>query len=750
MLRAAVFACCLALAPALARPDDDGPKPAALAAVAGTLAPSLVRVEYTPQYDKGEPPANDRFRGWYGQYTFNADAASLEQAENWEQNIREERPVEAGGFLVAPTRVYTTDPGVHPRFIKAIHVRYKDQVVAATVSGYPVDQGGVFLDLAAPLKDATPLKFDAAADGPYLAVDYGRREASWATRVTGLRSGVVAWDDGRHAVPNAPGILITGESGTPVALSGTAELPADGSWRIAPESWAHLSAAEYAQLHERIRAAADGGLLRATINFRSPRSSGDADPYGMGRYRGMRGDEGEATEWNGVAIILDHTTVLLPAQFKPKATARLERIRVFLADGSEAAATFQGTLKDWGGIIAKLETPAGRPVSLMPGPITAVRNRLLAKAEVAVRGETRTVHYSHDRIRSYFLSYKGRTFPAVSAGAGASPYEDSAGTLNFLFTQDGHLVAVPMARRERVTAERDRYSYYAGQAVAVPAAQVRELLSAGADSFDPENRPLSEAEENRLAWLGVELQSLNPELARANDVVEQTRNGQSGAIVTYLYAGSPAEKAGIEVGDILLRLHIQNQPRPLEVSVNQGDEYAGMFDQLWARMDEIPAEYFDQIPKPWGSAENSLTRALTDVGFGTPFTAEVFRGGAVARKEFTVEQGPAHYDAAPRFKSEAAGVTVRDMTFEVRRYFQLRPDEPGVIISKVESGGKIAVAGIKPFEIITAVNDAPVNSAADFEKAIAAGGELRLNIKRMTVGRIVKIKLPTAAEAQTP
>ena len=36
----------------------------------------------------------------------------------------------------------------------------------------------------------------------------------------------------------------------------------------------------------------------------------------------------------------------------------------------------------------------------------------------------------------------------------------------------------------------------------------------------------------------------------------------------------------------------------------------------------------------------------------------VLRGGKVVKKEFTVEQSPAHYDSAPRFKSDATGLTV--------------------------------------------------------------------------------------------
>ena len=69
-----------------------------------------------------------------------------------------------------------------------------------------------------------------------------------------------------------------------------------------------------------------------------------------------------------------------------------------------------------------------------------------------------------------------------------------------------------------------------------------------ASHIDPSNVPLTEQEESRLAWVGVELQPLNKELARANNVSKLTRDGQIGALVSYVYPGSPAEKAGVEVG----------------------------------------------------------------------------------------------------------------------------------------------------------------------------------------------------------
>jgi S1-C subfamily serine protease len=88
------------------------------------------------------------------------------------------------------------------------------------------------------------------------------------------------------------------------------------------------------------------------------------------------------------------------------------------------------------------------------------------------------------------------------------------------------------------------------------------------------------------------------------------------------------------------------------------------------------------------------------------------------------------------------------MTYEVRRYFQSAADDPGVVVGAVETGSRAAVAGLKPYEIITAVNGAPVRSAEGFEEAVAAGGEVSLTVKRMFQSRVVQVVMePRESEA---
>jgi serine protease Do len=314
----------------------------------------------------------------------------------------------------------------------------------------------------------------------------------------------------------------------------------------------------------------------------------------------------------------------------------------------------------------------------------------------------------------------------------------------FLFDGEGDLLAISVDKREQLAVQ-SRYSV-GGQQL-TPVSLLKEALKDLGASSDKNNVPMSEDEANRLAWLGVEMQALTPELARANGVSDQTKDGRLGGLVTYVYPNSPAAKAGVEVGWVLLRVDVEGQPKPIDVEV-ESDMFA---DEPfpWDRLDELPEQVFDRIPTPWPNPETTLVRSLTDMGFGKNFIAEFAHDAKVEMKEFSVTQGPATFNSASKYKSAGLGITVRDLTYEVRRYMQKKDNDPGVIIGKIEMGSKASIAGLKPFEVITHVNDQPVLNVKDFENATKDLTELRLSIKRMATGRIVKITLPKADSAAT-
>lgn len=708
-----------------------------IAAIADKLAPGLVRVEYTPQFDsKGEAPPSDRYS--FSRARPGSDIPGLDATENWDGLIKEERPGESGGYLISPTTVFTADPRLHPRFIKSIVVRRGDATATAKPKAYLRDHSGWFLELDKPLAGATPLQFDPLKSGPFFSLVYTESGGQWFAAIAGQESTVVVTDDHRKLVQSTPGSLIVTRTGEPVTITPGRSRTADDAWKLAPDAMPALSEADMTKALAALEQSTKDSLLRVQLNFRSPRSGSEMGGGRRGRFGYDGGEDGPAlTEWNGLGVVTGDKTVLVLADLKPKVTGRLERVRVFKADGTPVTATFSGSLKDWGAMLVTAESSVGTPVNLSTKSITDHRDVLLLKAELSIRGETRTAYFSRERIEAFSKRYRGDLYPIASTGQTGG----DEGGRSVIFDLDGTLVSLPMSRREKVTT-RERWGEEG--LLQVPAAILQSALTDRAKSIDTENRPLTEAEENRLAWLGVEMQAMDPELARAQNIVEPTRNGEVGGIVTFVYESSPASQAGIKVGDVLLRLHIEGQPKPLDVNVDE-NPMGNMMDQFWAMIDRVPEEYLDRLPKPWGNVENTLARALTDVGFGTPFTADLLRDGKTMTVDFKVAQGPAHYDSAARFKSaDAVGLSVRDLTYEVRRYFQVKPEEPGVIIAKVERGSRAAVAGLKPYEIIRSINDQPIKNVQDFEEALKQGGELRLAVKRMTQGRTVKLKVDAA------
>jgi hypothetical protein len=683
-------------------------------AAAERVAPALVRVQYTLRYDHGEEPQTG---GWV---SANCPAYSAGYVGNGSP-LGDERPLELPGFLVGPTTVVTPDPMIHPRFIERTAVRFADETVAAKPSAWAKDKSAVMLELDKPLPQACPLEFKADAPGPLAAVEYVQAPGEWTVSVSPFGGAVVVSDAEGPYLPGASQSLITTADGTPVGIAMSERLPTDGSWKGSPLQWPAWTAAERDALLERLGATAERALVRVTLTFRSPRKQA-----GGGRY--YRSDDADP-EMHVAGVVLEDGRVLVLVELKPNVTARLEGIVVHPASGGAAPAKFACSLADYGALVAVLEKPLSGGVPLAPALTLGLRGRLMPCAEVRLRGDQRAVYYAHRRIMAFELGWRERLHPCV-------PGDDEN---LFLFDTDGRLVALPVSRRQRAGTE-NRWSS-GGDTSLTAAADLAGALAAP-DCADAGNVPLPEEDEARLAWLGVILQGLTRDLARENGVAELTQDGESGALVSYVYPDSPAAKAGIQQGQILVRLRVADRPKPVDIRVERDDD-RGPFP--WDRLDEIPEQYYDRIPGPWPPAQDGLARLLTDLGFGKAFELDVFADGKLEARRFVVEAGPPHYDSAPRYKAEGLGLTVRDLTYEVRRYFQKDADDPGVIVSKIEPGSKASVAGIKPYELIVGVNDRPVMTVKDFAEAVESGdGQLRLTVKRMTQGRVVKMSLAPA------
>ncbi len=179
-------------------------------------------------------------------------------------------------------------------------------------------------------------------------------------------------------------------------------------------------------------------------------------------------------------------------------------------------------------------------------------------------------------------------------------------------------------------------------------------------------------EANR-SWIGVQIQSLTPELAQSFGLPD-TR----GALVAQVVPDSPAEKAGLKEGDVITRF---------------GGKVLSSSSQLpiWA----------------------SLTPT------GKKVDVEVWRKGhsethAVELAEFPDENAP---HARASHKANDFGLSIESLTPELRE--RLGTDaRQGAVITEVEPGSLADRAGLQRGDIITQAQGREVDSAADLAKTL--------------------------------
>ena len=320
-----------------------------------------------------------------------------------------------------------------------------------------------------------------------------------------------------------------------------------------------------------------------------------------------------------------------------------------------------------------------------------------------------------DEIRVLLTGFRGFQVP---------PFTSRSNML--VFKTDGELLSLLLERR--------RIRQAGGIKYPVSADMLREQLK----DFDRSNVPRKGDEQ--IAWLGIEFQKLDPALARAKNAAELTADGRYGLLILSVYPDSPAAKLGLKDGDILISITPEGAVKPERLE--GGLFRANRLDRFpWARYDEIPQQYYSEIPAPWGSTRNDFNEMLGRIGLGTRVRLGVVRNGAFQDYNLTISAAPPSFDTTEKFTDEQLGLSVCDLTYEVRNYFQMATPEGGILVAKVRPGGRAAVAGIKPYELIISVNGKAVSNLKEFKELIAGQKELRLGVRRLAVTRIVTVKL---------
>lgn len=197
----------------------------------------------------------------------------------------------------------------------------------------------------------------------------------------------------------------------------------------------------------------------------------------------------------------------------------------------------------------------------------------------------------------------------------------------------------------------------------------------------PANLVTGVVEELRVAgtidrgWLGVQLQNLDAALAESLSLDEAT-----GALVADVVADSPAQRSGVEVGDVI---------------VGYGTEEVADARQL--------ARYV-------GSADSGDRVKLRIVRDGEEMNLKVTLGDA--------ESQVAAADSDKRLKG--LGLTLTPLTDALRERLGLDADVSGAVVARIDPNGLAAEQGLRRGDVLVQADRQPVESPGDLAKTLAS------------------------------
>ncbi|HOF17745.1 MAG TPA: PDZ domain-containing protein [Phycisphaerae bacterium] len=658
--------------------------------------------------------------------------------------VDQKRPEERAGLVVDDGLVLVADSAIEDRFLEKIVVRdVRGRRHEATRERLLTDAPGVLLRLAPPKKRREalhPLAFvpveDRGVNTLLLSARLFQSDDQWRIDAASLPAAVpfapgkaknVHFGDGSRNDPHdADPELIADETGRPVGvdLSGEFDMAQKlcawkGADLLAPSAsldWKLVRAAE-----DKARAALIDCVHQVVFQF------------------GKAGHE-----YTTYALAVSPTELLIPEGITRQSAAQIRRIFLKEPPAAQRRADFVGAYKGFDAVLLRLregKLPAhvelGRDDPQRMKPFWAATCRERFGRKYVDLGTARLV----GKQRGYAGAYSWRASPELPSGA-------------FLVNFQGQLVGLYVPQRPEDEATRQYLRKDEPAQRIYPISELRDALARPGEHMDPRIVVKTASESRRRAWFGVEYSRINRDLAEAFKVSKPTQDGQVGFVVSAVYAGSPAEKVGIRVGDILLRLKSETMAYPIELlPARARDEEYDSRRRSAAYAESESEEWLGEPEPTWRNRKNTLTEALDAVGIGKEVSIWYVRPDgtdAAAAKElkYRIEQAPVDQDSAGKWQNRSLGLTVKDMTYEVRHGLNLRDSDAGVVVAKVEDGSPMQVARIFANEVLTRLDDAPLTSAARMRELVAAARQAGKDKVRLTVLRLGKTRfadLPVAA-----
>lgn len=195
---------------------------------------------------------------------------------------------------------------------------------------------------------------------------------------------------------------------------------------------------------------------------------------------------------------------------------------------------------------------------------------------------------------------------------------------------------------------------------------------------------LKSSGEVTRGYLGVGIQDISKE-----DAEYKGLKNNKGALVSKIYSGAPAEKAGIEAEDIIIEVN--------------GKDIEDTRD---------------------------LTRLVADIPVGDTADVVVLRNGKTRKIKVEVGKRPAEDETAGTEGSNRRnapaqsdlGIRVTEITPNLANRYGLTETE-GVIVSQLAQNGKAAAAGLESGDIIKEINHEVIKTVEDYNEALQKVGE---------------------------
>ncbi len=204
-----------------------------------------------------------------------------------------------------------------------------------------------------------------------------------------------------------------------------------------------------------------------------------------------------------------------------------------------------------------------------------------------------------------------------------------------------------------------------GIGFAIPSNMVRVAIQSSATG-DTLNRP----------WIGASFQEVTADIAESLGL-----DRPAGALIVGVAKGSPAHKARLKVGDVLLAINDNRIPHI-----------------------------------------NSLDYRLTTVGIGNSAEFLVLSGGTFVRKNIELmaapETIPANATEMPR-RSALGGAVIANLSPAISQKVKVPSDKTGVVIIEIQRGSPAASNRLRPGDILREINGEPIDIVADVKPLIS-------------------------------